>query len=689
MIEQRQHQQSDRYSVVVLDYPKREQQDIECYCIPSSNLDDHGYVPAAHHDVGGDQRDDVGTSQSRPNFLLSSKQQQLQQSTSKRGGWGRLWKNNKSLRNLGKKPLSSRRLLKSKSTTPRAKKQLTEKEMMRYISSQDDLDWSAADDNAPANPNMNRQQPLTSIVEPLVQIYLEDRKSGGEHDDSTLVSAMSQDTCWKDESQGVVELVLPNVLFCDDREDENDETNDVDNWNILFPSYIEEARENSSSRQQRDSASKSGREGVEKNKGTSERDDASGREETSEDEASISSTGWEDDESESESEKDEENAAKPSTPKHEESEDTNPLLTTVSPLSETHPAEKVVEEEVVEVQLQASPEPPPELFLPSLAPKQPGETTSESSPVREDTPIDTTANTGLFSGLWRRVTQIPALLTRRKGNGRLEESSTAGGSAAANDGENDKEASWRSNSLGSLGGWSAFEDCKEEEGSVEEESSRWWELNTSLIDEVTCGSLPSPAAVTDTASKSPREETTSPLSDGGSCSSASAAVFEDAAEDEVDGASVSPKPMTKVEEPKSVEDDPWSAAKRGDVDGVRKWTNDKTYDWSQKDVFGNTALFYACHSGAAINISIVKILLDEWPVEEIPADVLDRCKTNALNKAVVKMLNNPEKAEAIISSVFRDYLASNDEMTDDDDESYHLTKWLLYDLDEGSEEGDY
>ncbi|KAL3920331.1 MAG: hypothetical protein SGARI_006970, partial [Bacillariaceae sp.] len=192
MIPQTQPQdpRQDRYSVVVLDYPRREKQDIECYCIPSTNLEDHGYhIPEeTETDVRDDDHDVVGVG--RP--PLHPKQQ------SKKGGlWNRLRPRTKSIRNLGR-PKSSRKL----KTTANKQRPLTEEEMKKYISSQDDLDWSAND-----NVNPNRVVPLSSIVEPLVQIQY---AKGNSDDVDDTVSAISQDTCWQNEAQGMVELVLPN-----------------------------------------------------------------------------------------------------------------------------------------------------------------------------------------------------------------------------------------------------------------------------------------------------------------------------------------------------------------------------------------------------------------------------------------------------------------------------------------------
>ncbi|KAL3923252.1 MAG: hypothetical protein SGARI_006258, partial [Bacillariaceae sp.] len=171
----------------------------------------------------------------------------------------------------------------------------------------------------------------------------------------------------------MVELVLPNVLFCDNRDDDDDsEPKDVDNWNILFPSYIEECREND--RDAREDASRSGREGADVETEPLKKEDVSCKQAESTDDASISSTGWEDTVSESDSE-DEHDKEKEAPAQHVDTQDVKPLETTISPLSDPDLSEKTIEaeeeEEVVEVQLsEPQKSPPPELLMPTLDEKK-------------------------------------------------------------------------------------------------------------------------------------------------------------------------------------------------------------------------------------------------------------------------------------------------------------------------------
>jgi hypothetical protein len=56
------------------------------------------------------------------------------------------------------------------------KKHLTKKESSKYISSQDELDWSTDDNIIPANTIPKSQSTIYNILQPLVQIYVEDEK---------------------------------------------------------------------------------------------------------------------------------------------------------------------------------------------------------------------------------------------------------------------------------------------------------------------------------------------------------------------------------------------------------------------------------------------------------------------------------------------------------------------------------
>jgi hypothetical protein len=136
----------------------------------------------------------------------------------------------------------------------------------------------------------------------------------------------------------------------------------------------------------------------------------------------------------------------------------------------------------------------------------------------------------------------------------------------------------------------------------------------------------------------------------------------------------------------------WGNTKKGilndrllPLDAIIHWTSAIPHDWSQVDELGNTALFYGCRSGAQNNITVVKYLLDQWPIDQIPQDVLNRCKEHAYNDAVVKILEHPEDSENIIVQALSD-LELNEE--GDDEDTVHLTRWLLYDLAE-EDDGDY
>ena len=90
-------------------------------------------------------------------------------------------------------------------------------------------------------------------------------------------------------------------------------------------------------------------------------------------------------------------------------------------------------------------------------------------------------------------------------------------------------------------------------------------------------------------------------------------------------------------------DDPWNAAKRGDLIALQIFAEGDhvaKVDWTKEDEFESTPLYYACHSGASgkHGLRAVRYLLQIWP-GQIPPHVLDRCKKNALNSDVIRLLN--------------------------------------------------
>jgi hypothetical protein len=294
-----------------------------------------------------------------------------------------------------------------------------------------------------------------------------------------------------------------------------------------------------------------------------------------------------------------------------------------------------------------------------------------------DLPLDTNTieNTrGILSGLWKRVLEIPSIVSRRRmGHSEEEkeehdEERSTEDSAVADDGVN--SMSWAGMSLDSLAAWTDFHDS--------DDSTKWWEVGSELLIDR------SPCANTLSGTEDFVENGNESIA--GSCVSVYEDAVDRATDEEIFSTPKSQYDSVEQKTPHSFEDDPWLAAKRGDIDAIQQWITDKKdWDWSQVDDFGNTALFYACHSGAAMNIAIVKVLLDRWPVNQIPEDVMDRCKLNAINRSVVKMLENPDLADDIIVAALSDLVLNED---GDDEETLHLRKWLLYDLEEGEEEDD-
>jgi hypothetical protein len=85
------------------------------------------------------------------------------------------------------------------------------------------------------------------------------------------------------------------------------------------------------------------------------------------------------------------------------------------------------------------------------------------------------------------------------------------------------------------------------------------------------------------------------------------------------------------------DDDPWRAAKRGDINALKEFDATRRIDWAGEDDFHNIPLYYACHSGAIVDINVVSFLLKVTPIKD--PRVIDRCRKNAINPDVVKVLN--------------------------------------------------
>jgi hypothetical protein len=220
----------DRYSVVVLDWPKREtNNDIECYCIPSSSLEDHAYYNCNINEdpLSEEKERREADSPSSPYWkrLLTRNTDKRQHKWRRRdiGDVSNNSKNNKT-RNMNKSSTYSKiRKRQQQQRSP------TEEEMKIYISSQDDIDWSATGDqpdpwrqaygNINNNDNNNdkygmhkKTKKRSNIINDLVQVVVEESREDIDDNMSTL----SYDSCWYHENQAMVELMLPNVLFCAD-----------------------------------------------------------------------------------------------------------------------------------------------------------------------------------------------------------------------------------------------------------------------------------------------------------------------------------------------------------------------------------------------------------------------------------------------------------------------------------------
>ena len=131
---------------------------------------------------------------------------------------------------------------------------------------------------------------------------------------------------------------------------------------------------------------------------------------------------------------------------------------------------------------------------------------------------------------------------------------------------------------------------------------------------------------------------------------------------------------------KVVEDDAWCAAKRGDVQALQQIeAATTTMDWTRTDGFGNTALYYACHSGAARNVGVVRHLLQQWQ-GPIPTHVLERCKTNAIHQGVVRLLENH-----VVNETRQQQQEQQQDESDSSEDDETVTFFGLFQ----EEEGDY
>jgi hypothetical protein len=88
-------------------------------------------------------------------------------------------------------------------------------------------------------------------------------------------------------------------------------------------------------------------------------------------------------------------------------------------------------------------------------------------------------------------------------------------------------------------------------------------------------------------------------------------------------------------------DDPWQAAKRGDLTALKQFHTSGKVDWIAKDDFRNIPLYYACKSGAITDIMVVPFLLWVTPLRD--DKTLEKCRKSAANKQVRSILSAYKK----------------------------------------------
>lgn len=88
-------------------------------------------------------------------------------------------------------------------------------------------------------------------------------------------------------------------------------------------------------------------------------------------------------------------------------------------------------------------------------------------------------------------------------------------------------------------------------------------------------------------------------------------------------------------------DDPWRAAKRGDLTALKQFHASGKVDWMAKDDFRNVPLYYGCQSGAIADIMVVPFLLWVTPLRN--EKILEKCRKNAVNQQVRSILSAYKK----------------------------------------------
>lgn len=122
--------------------------------------------------------------------------------------------------------------------------------------------------------------------------------------------------------------------------------------------------------------------------------------------------------------------------------------------------------------------------------------------------------------------------------------------------------------------------------------------------------------------------------------------------------------LANYEQVPFVLDSPWLAAKRGDLMALQRFESIGQVDWMEKDKRGCPPLYYACRSGAANDMEAVRFLLQIWPTLDIPADVAERCKKNALDMTVVRLLESADNPDMDVRQIELDEISVDDMWTE-------------------------
>jgi hypothetical protein len=94
-------------------------------------------------------------------------------------------------------------------------------------------------------------------------------------------------------------------------------------------------------------------------------------------------------------------------------------------------------------------------------------------------------------------------------------------------------------------------------------------------------------------------------------------------------------------QPVDEQDNPWRAAKRGDLKALKIFNAEGNINWAEEDKSQNIPLYYACYSGAIVDIKVVSFLL--WVTSTESPVCLERCRKSAISQEVLEILNEFEQ----------------------------------------------